>query len=119
MSADPENVVVETVEIVEVDDEDTYHDSKSISSIAMIANVMAWVILVLTVIGIIVLGVVIYDARATIGGTANGIFSVVSAVVPFFPGFFFFVALKAIAEGLYVLIDIEANTRRPASTRNS
>ena len=112
MSADPEDVVVETIAIVEdVDDADTYHDSKNISSIAMIANVMAWVILALTVIGIIILGVVIYDARASVGTSANGIYSVVSALIPFFPGFFFFVALKAIAEGLYVLIDIEANTR--------
>jgi hypothetical protein len=118
MTADPEDIVVETEAIIiEADDEDTYHDSKAISSIALIANILAWVILVLTVIGIIVLGVVIYDARATIGGTPNGIFSVVSAVIPFFPGFFFFVALKAIAEGLYVLIDIEANTRRPSSSR--
>jgi hypothetical protein len=120
MAADPEDVVVETEAVlIEADEEDTYHDSKAISSIAMIANVMAWVILVLTVIGVIVLGVVIYDARATIGGTPNGIFSVVSALVPFFPGFFFFVALKAVAEGLYVLIDIEANTRRPATSRIS
>jgi hypothetical protein len=115
MPADPEDIVVEDVQIVEeLDDADTYHDSKSISSIATIANVMAWVILVISVIGVVVFGVVVYDARATIA-TPNGIFSVISALVPFFTGFFFFVALKALAEGLYVMIDIEANTRRPVS----
>jgi hypothetical protein len=107
---DISEVIMADVDVEEEDD--TYHDSKSISAIAMIANVMAWVLLVLSVAGLIVLGVVIYDARASIGGTANGVFSIVSAIVPFFPGFFFFVVLKAVAEGLYVLIDIEANTRR-------
>jgi hypothetical protein len=114
MSTDPDEI--SEVIIAEIDEEeeeaDTYHDYKAISSIAMIANVMAWVLLVLSVAGLIVLGVVIYEARASIGGTSNGIFSVVSAIVPFFPGFFFFVVLRALAEGLYVLIDIEANTRR-------
>jgi hypothetical protein len=115
MTTEPEIVVTEA--LIEEEEEDTYHDYKSINNIAMIANVMAWVLLVISVIGVIILGVVVYDARSTIGGTANGIFSVVSAIVPLFPGFFFFVVLKAIAEGLYVLMDIEANTRRGASVR--
>lgn len=111
-----EQEVVVTEVLVE-EDEDTYHDYKSISNIAMIANVMAWVLLILSIAGLFILGVVIWDARASIGGNSSGIFSVVSAIVPFFPGFFFFVVLKAIAEGLYVLIDIEANTRRTGSAR--
>jgi hypothetical protein len=113
MSTEPDEISeVIIAEIGEDVEEDTYHDYKAIANIAMIANVMAWVLLVLSVAGLIILGVVIYDARASIGGTSNGIFSVVSAVVPFFPGFFFFVVLRALAEGLYVFIDIEANTRR-------
>jgi hypothetical protein len=119
MSPEQDDEIREVV-IAEVDldeDEDTYHDYKSISNIAMIANVMAWVLLAFSVIGLIVLGVVIYEARASIGGTSNGIFSVVSAIVPFFPGFFFFVVLRAVAEGLYVLMDIEANTRKPRSAK--
>ncbi len=115
MTAEPELVVTEV--LVEPEEVDTYHDYKSISNIAMIANIMAWVLLVLSVVGLIVLGVVIFEARDSIGGSANGIFSVVSAVVPFFPGFFFFVVLKAVSEGLYVLVDIEANTRRAGSSK--
>jgi hypothetical protein len=110
MTDEPEIAIAEV--IVEEEEADTYHDSKAISNIALIANVIAWVLLVLTIIGLIVLGIVIWDARATIGTSANGIFSVVSAIVPFLPGFFFFVVLKAIAEGLYVLMDIEANSRK-------
>jgi hypothetical protein len=112
-----EDEVIVTEVLVEADDEDTYHDYKAISNIAMIANVMAWVLLILSIAGMIILGVVIWDARSSIGGTPSGIFSVASAVVPFFPGFFFFVVLRAVAEGLYVLIDIEANTRRAGSAR--
>jgi len=114
--ASEQEVVVTEVLVDSEGEEDTYHSYKSISSIAMLANVMAWVLLVLSIIGMIVLGIVIWEARTTITGT-NGIFSVVSAIVPFFPGFFFFVVLKAISEGLYVLIDIEANTRRAGSAR--
>lgn len=113
MTAEPEGFEeVVIAEIEEPEETDTYHDYKAISNIAMIANVMAWVLLALTVIGLIVLGVVIYDARASIGTSASGIFSVVNAVVPFFPGFFFFVILKAVSEGLYVLVDIETNTHK-------
>lgn len=112
MTAEPEGIEEVVIAEVEEPEADTYHDYKTISNIAMIANVLAWVLLVLTVGGLIVLGVVIYDARASIGSSASGIFSVINAIVPFFPGFFFFVVLKAVAEGLYVLVDIEANTRK-------
>ncbi len=115
MSTEPEIVVTET--LIEEEEADTYHDYKTISSVAMIANVMAWVLLVVSIAGLIILGVVIYDARTSIGGNASGIFSVVNAIVPFFPGFFFFVVLKALSEALYVLMDIEANTRRGGASR--
>ncbi len=113
--SDQEIVVTEVMVDSDVE-EDTYHSYKTVSSIAMIANVMAWVLLVLSVVGLLVLGWLVWENRATITGT-SGIFQVVNLIVPFFPGFFFFAVLKAVSEGLYVLIDIEANTRRSSPAR--
>ncbi len=100
----------ETIEIIE--EEEQYHNSGTLETIATIAKALAWVILV---IAILFLAAGIYWTATQSGGNA-----LIPILLNFFINFLFsplvlfflFVFLMAISEGIYVLLDIVENTRR-------
>jgi hypothetical protein len=93
---------------------DTYHDQDTLTRIAVYAERISWLFLALT---LIVAGVIFYLIYLTATGqigTEQLMLNIPSYLVPFFLGGFFWILLRLIAEGVYVLMDIEDNTRKPA-----
>jgi hypothetical protein len=98
---------------------DTYHDQDSLTRIAVYAERISWVFLALT---ILVAGVIFYLIYLTATGrigTEQLMLNLPSYLVPFFLGGFFWVLLRLISEGTYILMDIEDNTRQPTSPEGS
>jgi uncharacterized integral membrane protein len=91
---------------------DTYHDPKKLTQYADIANMISWLFLALFVISggiIIYLVYYFYKNHATLEQFA---LNLPNFLVPFLVGGFAWVVLKLISEGVYLLMDIEDNTRR-------
>jgi uncharacterized membrane protein len=90
---------------------DTYHNQDTLMRISTSASRMAGLFLVLLLIVVIVIGIVVWwyiSGRATL---VESIIYFVAGLVPLFLGGFFWIALRAISEGIYLLMDIEDNTR--------
>ena len=91
---------------------DTYHDPKKITQYANIANALSWVFLVLFVItGGVILYLIYYFYKNHIALEQFAL-TLPTFLVPFFIGGFAWIVLKLISEGIYMLMDIEDNTRR-------
>jgi hypothetical protein len=94
---------------------DTYHDQDSMTRIAVYAERISWLFLALT---LIVAGVIFYLIYLTATGrigTEQLMLNIPSYLVPFFLGGFFWIILRLISEGVYILMDIEDNTRQPTN----
>jgi hypothetical protein len=94
-----------TASASEAPDEDTYYSIDKISSIASIANVLAWIILVLDLAAAIAYLVV---------GLQSPSFTPIQYLswLPYLmPGLFFFGALRVLSESMYVLLEIAENSR--------
>jgi hypothetical protein len=97
---------------VEIIEEDQYHNPGALETIAMIAKALGWAVLV---IGLLILGTGIYWIITNYKSAPF-----IQVWIPFLLQFlfyavvlfFFFILLLAAAEGIYVLMDIEENTRR-------
>ncbi len=98
---------------------DTYHNQDSMMRIAVYAERISWLFLVLT---LIVAGVIFYLIYLTATGqigTEQLMLNIPSYLVPLFLGGFFWILLRLISEGVYILMDIEDNTRQKDATEGS
>jgi hypothetical protein len=92
---------------------DTYHNQDTLMRVAVYAERISWLFLVLT---LLVAGVVFYLIYLTATGRIGSeqlLLNIPSYLVPFFLGGFFWILLRLISEGVYILMDIEDNTRQP------
>jgi hypothetical protein len=96
----------------EPEEPDTYHNQETLMRISATAGRMAGLFLVLLLVIASVLGIVVswyITGRATL---EQFIYYFLAALVPLFLGGFFWIALRSISEGIYLLMDVEDNTRR-------
>ena len=115
-SVPEQGVVTEKAEDESAQDEseeekmDTYHMPDNLFRISTWANTLAWVILGLSVI--LLVGTLIIEFQQ--GAILNwaGVFSLLNSFLTLLVGGFFFVVLRALAEIIYILMDIEDNTRQ-------
>jgi hypothetical protein len=100
-----------TVTNKEAEAPDTYHDQDKLMRISGNANRMSLFFLVLFLIVVILLGIILWwyiSGRATLD---QFIYYFLIGLVPLFLGGFFWIALGSISEGIYLLMDLEDNTR--------
>jgi formate hydrogenlyase subunit 3/multisubunit Na+/H+ antiporter MnhD subunit len=94
---------------------DTYHDQDALIRIAVNADRIAWLFFVLFgVVGVLIVVFVWWYFSGKLN-ISQLIIYFLTALVPFFLGGFFWIASRVISEGLYLLMDVEDNTRRPQS----
>jgi hypothetical protein len=110
------------------EDEDTYHEFRRVVRIATVAKVLSWISLgvcvLLLVLDTFLIVSVVQGAAAlapddpgyTISRTLD---TIVRSLVPILSSGFFFVLLQATSEGIYILLDIEDNTRRATVVMDS
>jgi len=92
---------------------DTYHDQKVMMRLAEIADRIAWLFLFLF---LVVGGVILYLVYLTITkriGVEQFFLNLPNYLTPFFIGGFIWIALKLVSEAVYLMMDIEDNTRPP------
>jgi hypothetical protein len=97
---------------IPVAEPDTYHDQKALIMLAEIADRIAWLFLFLF---LVVGGVILYLVWLTIKsriGVEQFFLNLPTYLTPFFIGGFIWIALKLVSEAVYLLMDIEDNTRR-------
>jgi hypothetical protein len=97
---------------------DTYHDPKKLTRFADIAGGLSWFFLVLFVITVGIIGYFAWFFYTNHSAIENFLYNLPTFLVPFFLSLFFWITLKLISEGIYILMDIEDNTRRPKSPSN-
>jgi hypothetical protein len=100
----------------EESDEDTYYNLDRITSIATIANVLAWIILVGDLIALIAylrLGLLSNSVNLFqyLTNQSNVLNLLIWSVVYIVPGLFFFVLLRGLSEAMYMLLEIAENGR--------
>lgn len=90
---------------------DTYHDRQTLSTISVHADRLSLLFLILFVAVAIFIFTLIW--RYATGRMVEDQFFAyfLYALVPLLLGGFFWVALRAISEGIYLMMDIEDNTR--------
>ncbi len=104
--------MTETSDVNEVKP-DTYHDQGALERIANIAGWMSWLFLVLFVVCGMIIAYFGYYFYKNQGTFETFVLSIPNFLVPFFLAGFIWIALKVISEAVYLLMDIEDNTRRP------
>jgi maltodextrin utilization protein YvdJ len=106
--ADELNVETPETDLPKVVEEDLYHKPNRLIRISLWANTLSWIILVITVV---LTGFYIYSIYM---GKASGVqlfASLTNLLYTIAPGIFFFIALQAISEGIYILLDIMDGVR--------
>ncbi len=107
---------MESPEVVKTDAEaDLYHRPTRLMRLASLANVLSWVVLALA---IIYFGVQMYSLVTQVLQVA-GQYTVMQLLPAFFqpfvvlmPALFLVVLLHILSEGVYLVMDIEENTRK-------
>src|SRR4030042_4119861 len=90
---------------------DTYHEQGALLGIATTAGWLSWVFLALSaVVGGVILYLVYLTATTRIA-IEQFVLTLPTYLVPLFLGAFFWIVLRLISEGVYLLMDIEDNTR--------
>jgi predicted RND superfamily exporter protein len=90
---------------------DTYHDKDSMIRLAMNAGRMSGFFLVLfAAIGVLILVFIYWYFKGQLQLLQLIIYSL-TAIVPFLLGGFFWIASRILSEWVYILMDIEDNTR--------
>lgn len=102
---------------IEVNNNDVYHRPQRMIRIANWANILSWIVLVVVGLFLVFFISAIY---VTITQSSSNLFielvpTLVQTFLIIIPGLFLFVCLQAISEGMYLLMDIEENTRRNQS----
>lgn len=103
---------VEKQEPVIQSESDSYSDSNQVSKIASWADWLAWIVLMLPIIYLVLSVVALLPY---IPQTDGFVLLLTNLGVPIFMvivGCFLFVFLRAVREGLYILLDIEENTQK-------
>jgi hypothetical protein len=122
-----EDIATEAIEEPS-EDEDTYHDFDKVVRIATVAKILSWISLgvcVLLLVLDVFLIVSIVQGAATLpqgdpGYTiSRNLNTIVTSTVPILSSGFFFALLQAVSEGIYILLDIEDNTRRATVVMDS
>lgn len=96
---------------------DTYHDPDKLTVFANIADIMSWVFLFIFVLtgGIIIYLIwYFYKNHAPL---EQFFLNLPTFLVPFIVGGFAWIVLKLVSEGIYLLMDIEDNTRQKPSVK--
>jgi len=96
----------------EAEEPDTFYDQDKLIRISDTANRMSVLFLILFLLVACVLVILLWwyiSGRATLD---QFIYYFLIGLVPLFLGGFFWIALRSISEGLYLLMDLEDNTRR-------
>lgn len=96
-----------------IETEDLYHRPHRLIRVATWANILSWVVLV--VVGLFLV-FFISAIVITITQSSNNLFielvpTISQTLLIILPGLFLFICLQAIAEGIYLLMDIEENSR--------
>jgi hypothetical protein len=91
---------------------DIFHDREKLIHIADNANRISWLFLVFFVVVAVIIGVLLYWYFTKVINLPGLILYSLTALVPFFVSGFFWIASQFISEGVYLLMDIEDNTRR-------
>ncbi len=94
--------------------QDLYHRPHRLTRVATWANIRSWVVLAIAGLFLVFF---VSAIMVTLTSPANPslvdlIPTLIQAFLILVPGLFLFVSLQAIAEGIYVLMDIEENTRK-------
>ncbi len=96
----------------EAETEDTYMNLNSVLNLATIANVLAWIVLTIAVLLWVFYLYLQFPQMRQLGLITVYIIGISTPILLL--GGFFFVLLRAVAEGLYVLLDIQENTKSKA-----
>ncbi len=81
--------------------------------IAVILTVLAWIVLILGVIGSILTGVLGADALTTVD-LPGGTFAAITIIVGIIVSVVYFLFLLGAAQLIYLVVDVERNTRETA-----
>ena len=102
-----------TVEVTESESKlDLYHRPDRLIRISSFSNIMSWITLVVSSAIFVYLAVIVGMSLAQ-GATFINLFSTIMlGCVILLLGLFIFVMLQAVAESVFVLMDIEENTRK-------
>jgi Ni,Fe-hydrogenase I cytochrome b subunit len=97
----------------EVELNDLYHRPQRMIRVANWANTLSWVVLIVVGLFLVFFVSAIY---VTITQSSTNLFielipTLVQAFLILIPGLFLFVILQAVSESIYLLMDIEENTR--------
>jgi hypothetical protein len=98
------------------DEPSTYHNFDRLIRVASWATLLSWCFLGLGAIMLILNVVSLVQQMGPLGPGMQPLMVLASFLTSFltvFISLFFFVLLQAVAEGIYVLLDIEDNTRPP------
>jgi hypothetical protein len=106
--------ITEQVNVVEPKP-DTYHNQGKLVRYADIANGLSWLFFVLFVVMAGIIAYLVYYFVKNKIALEQFFLSLPTFLVPFFIGGFTWIVLKLISEGVYLIMDIEDNTRRPQS----
>jgi hypothetical protein len=95
-------------------EDEKYHDAERLIKIASWAILLSWgflafaVLLVLLNMGLIIVS---FSAPSNLFDLVGTSFRIVASFLTPLVSLFFFILLRAIAEGIYLLMDVEVNTR--------
>jgi hypothetical protein len=92
-------------------EEDLYHEPAKLIRISLWANSISWVILALTVLSV---GVNVYYMVVSGGISSFNFMAILNLLYSLAIGVFFFLALQAVSEGVYILMDILDGVRESA-----
>ena len=115
MENQPSDPTIENLPTNEqVNDTDLYYRPQRLMRISSLANILSWVtlgfVVILTIffISIIVMSLTTYPNV----NLAELVPTLTSAIILVVPGLFLFTVLQAVSESIYILMDIEENTRK-------
>jgi hypothetical protein len=92
---------------------DTYHDQDTLIRIAVTADRLSWLFLALfTVTGVFIALFLFWYFKHMFSGEQLIVY-MLFAITPFALGGFLWIASQALSELIYLLMDIEDNSRRP------
>ncbi|MEN4012661.1 MAG: hypothetical protein AB1453_10450 [Chloroflexota bacterium] len=94
--------------------QDLYHRPHRLTRVATWANIFSWV--VLAIAGLFLVFFISAIVVTLTASGSRGVVDLIPTLIQLFliliPGIFLFICLQAISEGIYVLMDIEENTRQ-------
>lgn len=91
---------------------DTYHDQKKLTRLADIADILSWLFLLIFLLSTgIIIYLIVYAVQNHVA-VEQFFLSLPGFLVPMILSGFVWIILKLASEGVYLLMDIEDNTRK-------